>query len=204
MKKEQLSERIGNIDDRLIQQAEHLPNYARRHRQKGIRRLSAIAAVFALMVCSFGIGAFAFAKETVVEVPVEQEKIVLDEIGLTVILPDEWKGKYGVEMNADGTGCALYVKDVHEGSGEWAGAGYLFWIGKASSDRPLTPEELYEWSAAPCIYLFSTAEDTYILEKHSDIQYNPNNPEEKELYLSMSRQIQEISFQIDNPAVIGE
>ena len=212
MLKDQLSERIRNVDDRFIQEAEHVPNYARQHRQKGIRRLSALAAVILLMVSSFSVGAIVFAKETIVEVPVErekivevpfeQEKIVLDKIGLTVILPDEWKGKYGVEMNEDGTGCAVYVKDVHDGNGEMAGLGYLYWIGQASSDQPLTPEELYAWSDTPCIYLFSTADATYILEKHSDIQYDPYDPEEKELYMSMSQQLSEIKFQIDNPASV--
>ena len=62
MKKEQLSEHIGNIDDRLVQQAEHIPNYARQHRQKSFKRFTAIVAVIALMVCSFTVGAVAFAK----------------------------------------------------------------------------------------------------------------------------------------------
>lgn len=199
MKKEQLSERIGNVDDRFIEEAEHIPNYAQRHRYKGIKRISAIAAVLVLMVCSFGVGAASFAKETIVEVPVEQEMIALDKIGLTVILPDEWKDKYGVEMNEDGTGCAVYVKDIHDGNGEWAGLGYLFWIGQAATDKPMTPEELYAWSPTPCTYLFSTADATYILEKHSDIQYNPSDPAESELYMSMSTQISELKFQINNP-----
>lgn len=202
MKKEQLAERIGNIDGEFVQDAEHMPNYTKQHRQKGIRRLSVFAAVIALMICSFGVGVAAFAKETIVEVPAEQEKIVLDKISLTVILPDEWKGKYGVEMNEDGTGCAVYVKDIHDGNGEWAGLGYLFWIGQASTDQPVTPEELYAWSPTPCIYLFSTADATYILEKHSDVQYDPNDPEEAELYMSMSHQISEIKFQIDSPVSI--
>ena len=29
MNKEQLSQRIGNMDDRLVAQAEHVPNYGR-------------------------------------------------------------------------------------------------------------------------------------------------------------------------------
>ena len=138
MKKEQLAERIGNIDAEFIQDAEHIPNYTKQHKKKVVRRLSVFAAVIALMVCSIGVGAVAFAKETIVEVPAEQEKIVLDKIGLTIILPDEWKGKYGVERNEDGTGCAVYVKDIHDGNGEWAGLGYLFWIGQASTDKPVT------------------------------------------------------------------
>ena len=72
MKKEQLSKHIGNIDDQLVQQAEHIPNYARQHRQKGIKRFTAIAAIIALMVCSFTAGAVAFAKESIVEVPIEE------------------------------------------------------------------------------------------------------------------------------------
>ena len=175
MKKEQLSEHIGNIDDRLVQQAEHVPNYARQHRQNGFKRFAAIVAVIALMVCSFTVGAVAFAKETIVEVPIEEETIALEKIGLTVVLPNEWEGKYGIELNEDGTGCAVYVKDIHDGNGEMSGLGYLFWIGLAQSDKqPLTPEELYEWSPTPCIYLFSTADATYILEKHSDVQYDPS------------------------------
>lgn len=204
MKKEQFSQRIGNIDDKLVQQAEHIPNYKRQQRQRKLRLFSAIAAVVALIVCSGAVGALAFSKKTIVEVPAEQETITLEKIGFTLILPNEWKGKYGVEMNEDGTGCAVYVKSVHESGGEWAGLGYLFWIGKAASDKqPLTPEELYEWSPTPCVYLFSTADTTYILEKHSDVQYDPYNPEQKELYMAMSRKIQEISFQIDNPATIN-
>lgn len=199
MKKEQLAERIGNIDAEFIQDAEYIPNYTKQHQKKVVRRLSVFAAVIALMVCSIGVGAVAFAKETIVEVPAEQEKIVLDKIGLTIILPDEWKGKYGVERNEDGTGCAVYVKDIHDGNGEWAGLGYLFWIGQASTDKPVTPEELYAWSPTPCIYLFSTTDATYMLEKHSDIQYDPSDPQEAELYMSMSHQISEIKFQIDSP-----
>lgn len=202
MKKEQLSQRIGNVDDKFVEEAERMPNYAQRHRHNAIRRFSAIAAVLVLMVCSFGVGAFAFAKETIVEVPVEQEMITLDEIGLTVILPDEWKGKYGVELNEDGTGCAVYIKDIHDGNGEMAGLGYLFWIGKAATDEPMTPEELEAWSPTPCIYLFSTADSTYILEKHSDIQYDPSNSAEAELYMSMSTQISDLKFQIDNPGSV--
>jgi len=38
-----------------------------------------------------------------------------------------------------------------------------------------------------------------MLEKHSDIQYDPSDPQEAELYMSMSHQIAEIKFQIDSP-----
>ena len=163
-----------------------------------IALLLALFMVVALVGCSDGT-----PNGTSAEVPIEEETIALEKIGLTVVLPNEWEGKYGIELNEDGTGCAVYVKDIHDGNGEMSGLGYLFWIGLAQSDKqPLTPEELYEWSPTPCIYLFSTADATYILEKHSDVQYDPSNPEETELYMTMSQQIQDISFKIDNPAAI--
>ena len=99
MNKKQLSEHIGNIDDRLVEQAENIPNYRQLHHRQTIRRFLTAAATFVLMACSFSVGAFAFARETVVEVPVEQETIKLEEINLTLILPDDWKGKYSVETN---------------------------------------------------------------------------------------------------------
>ena len=203
MKKEQLSDRIGNIDDRLIQHAEQVPDYRRQHRQKGLRRLISLAAVSALMACSFSVGAWAFSKETVVEVPTQQETIVLDQLGLTLVLPQEWKGQYGVEMYEDGSGCSVYVKAVHDGDGPWAGQGYLFWIGNASyCQTHLTPGEVQGKVPIPCIYLFSTAETTYILGMSSDVQYDPSDPEQAQLYQTMYQQIQDIVFQIDNPAVI--
>lgn len=190
MKREQSSKQIENVGDRFFEKTEH---------NNGIKQFLVIAVVLVLMMCSFGVGAVSFAKETIVEVPVDQEAIPIDEIGLTVILPDEWKGKYGVELNEDGTGCAVYVKDIHDGNGEMAGLGYLFWIGQAATDKPMTPEELYAWSPTPCNYLFSTADATYILEKHSDIQYAPSDSAEAELYMYMSNQISELKFQINNP-----
>ena len=36
MKKEQLAEFIGNIDDRLVQQAEQIPDYGQQRRRKWI------------------------------------------------------------------------------------------------------------------------------------------------------------------------
>ena len=70
MNKKQLSEHIGNIDDRLVEQAENIPNYRQLHHRQTIRRFLTAAAAFVLMACSFSAGAFAFARETVVEVPV--------------------------------------------------------------------------------------------------------------------------------------
>ena len=196
MNEKQFFDRIGNVNDKLVQQAEQTPNYGREHRKRGIRLLVAIAATVALMVCSFTVGALAFAKEAIVEVPVEQETITLEEIGLTLILPDSWKGKYGVEISEDGTNCAVYVKSIHDSSGDWAGQGYLFWVGKGY-DEPMTPEELYDQSPVPCIYIFSTVEGTYSLNKASDVQYPPDT-EWAEEYLQMAQEVQSIRFVADN------
>lgn len=73
----------------------HITHDSRQPRHESLRRLAAAAAVLVLMVCSFGAGAIFFPRETIVEVPAEQETIALDGTGLTLILPDEWKGKYG-------------------------------------------------------------------------------------------------------------
>jgi len=52
MNRKQLADRIGNIDDRLVQQAEDVPNYARLRREKRLKRLAGMAAVLVLMASS--------------------------------------------------------------------------------------------------------------------------------------------------------
>ncbi|MCI8686992.1 MAG: hypothetical protein HFF57_01600 [Lawsonibacter sp.] len=186
MNKRQLSDRIGNIDGQLVEDAQY-----RRHRKTGnLRRFLAAAAVAALMLASFTVGAMAFSQE----VPVEQETIALPKIGLTLILPDSWKGRYGVEMNEDGSACGVYVKMVHEADET---IGYLFWVGKAY-DEPMTPSELEERSAIPCRYLFATANATYSINYASDVEYDPENPEETQEYLQVWREKEQIRFVLDN------
>ena len=67
MNEKQFSDRIGNVNDKLIRQAEQIPNYRRGHRRRSIRQLATIAAVIALMVCSFSVGALAFSEKIYVE-----------------------------------------------------------------------------------------------------------------------------------------
>lgn len=97
MNKKQFSEHIGNIDDRLIEQAGKIQYYAQRYHKERTRRFTVAAAVFILMAFSFSAGALVFARETVIKVPVKQETVTLGEIGLTLVLPDTWKGKYAIE-----------------------------------------------------------------------------------------------------------
>ena len=163
--------------------------YAGQVRASGLRRLLAVSVMLVLMAASFTVGALAFSRE----VPAEQETIELPGIGLTLILPDSWKGRYGVEMNEDGSVCGVYVKMVHEAD---EAVGYLFRVGKAY-DEPLTPAELEERSPVPCRYLFSTAEGTYSMDFASDVQYDPSDPEQTQEYLQLWKEKEQIRFLVD-------
>ena len=198
MNKKQLSEHIGNIDDRLVEQAEKIPNYRQLHRRQTLRRFITAAAAFVLMACSFSAGAFAFARETVIEVPIEQETIKLEEINLTLILPDDWKGKYSVERN--GQNYIIYHPQIRESYGTEIAfdGGILFYI--VCHEEPMTPEQFVEngYDFVGYRYLFSTSDKTYILYYPSDVQWNPENPEQEAEYLGMEREIEDIKFVVDN------
>jgi len=189
MNERQFADRVGNIDDQLVEEARY-----RQGRRGGVfRRFLAVAVVAALMVASFTVGAMAFSQE----VPAEQETIELPGIGLTLILPDSWKGKYGVEIDQAAAGCSVYVSSIHEQEGEWKGTGYLFWVGKVY-DEPMTPDELDEVSPVPCRYLFSTAGATYSLSYASDVQWNVDDPDQEELYRQMQAEVSQIRFVVDD------
>ncbi len=132
MNKKQLSEHIGNIDDRLVEQAEKIPNYRQLHHRKIIRRFITVAAAFVLMACSFSAGAF-----------------------------DD---------------------------------GVLFYI--VCYDESMTPEQFAEkgYDFVQYRYLFSTSDKTYILCYPSDVQWNPENPEQEAEYLRMEAEIKDIKY----------
>ena len=198
MNKKQLSEHIGNIDDRLVEQAEKIPNYRQLHHRQTIRRFLTVAATFVLMVCSFSAGALAFARETVIEVPVEQETIKLEEINLTLILPDDWRGKYSVEKN--GQNYIIYHPQIREGFGTEVAfnGGILFYI--VCYEESMTQEQFIEkgYDFVQYRYLFSTSDKTYILCYPSDVQWNPENSEQETEYLGMEGEIKDIKFVVDN------
>ena len=147
-----------------------------------LARAAAFVAVVALMAVSVTVGALAFSTETVVEVPVpvEQETIVLEDIGITLILPDSWKDKYVAVMGDDKYRCRVYVKSIydwcmaHEGFHDESGPymGFVFSVGRWY-DVPMTPAEFYDRHPLPAIYLMSTEEGTYSLGRPSDVQYFP-------------------------------
>ncbi len=193
MNKSQFSERIGNIDERLVEQAERVPNYARQGRQRLVRRIAAAAAALAVMVCGgFGLGATVFAQEieVPVEVPVEQETSTYEDMGVTLILPDSWRGQYGVDSN--GSVYALGARDEYNPA-------VLFWI-------DLYPEQLTKdefdstlgpWNVVPSVYLMTTADGTYCLHCASDVQYDPRDPKAAEIYVRMYQEIGEIRLVLD-------
>lgn len=144
-----------------------------------LARAAAFAAVVALVAVSVTVGALAFSTETIVEVPVpvEQETIVLEDIGITLILPDSWKDKYVAVMDDDFYRCRVYVKSVydycmaHDGYYDENGPymGSLFSVTRRYNE-PMTPEEFYSRIPTPAIYLMSTEEGTYCLGRPSDVQ----------------------------------
>lgn len=182
MNKKQFSDRIGNIDDQLIQEAERNRNYSgyRRRQGHGLRRVASIAAVLLLMICSFSVGAIAFAKEIVIEVPVEQEIVNLEDIGISLILPDEWAGRYTVVEGTfepyNSPTWEFCAKAVYEsGSTDEMGnffRGTLFTVFQYA-DRPLSIQEFEESDIAGIgRFLLATENATYVIMYATDVQFD--------------------------------
>lgn len=208
MTEKQLSEHIGNIDDRLVRQAEIIPDYTAQRRQKRIRMLLTGAAALVLMASGFSAGALAFARETIIEVPAEQEIVVLEEIGLTLILPDSWKGKYEVIEDIfvpnNSTMWEFCVKSVYDAkvptdeSAEVFYRGSLFTVFQYA-DYPMSMEE-FEQSGIAGIgrYLFATEDATYVIMYTTDVQVDPENAAQKEEWNAMEQSEKEIQVVIGN------
>lgn len=180
MKPEQFSHRIGNIEDRLVEQSKKTPNFGRQHRTRNIRRMTSVAAIVALMVCSFAIGAFAAQKEP--------ETIVIGDSGISLILPDEWSGKYGYDI--DGNNIAVYHLTTHEDKdSDWYGQGYLFWIACVEGQLPM--DYVYP---EPGYTIATTATHTYRLIMASDVQYDPANDAAAKEYIFLSNNISKIQI----------
>lgn len=173
MNRKQFSEHIGNMDDRLVEQAATLPNYAAQYRKKRIQQIMAAAAVLVLMLCSFSVGALAFAREIIVEVPVEAEKVELKEIGITLLFPYSWKGKYEVVESTAENGSKLWefcVKSIYDAktpvdeSGEDVYHGTLFSVFQYADHSVSADEFAYDAGIAGfSSYLCSTGKATYAI-----------------------------------------
>lgn len=199
MNKKQFLEHIGNIDESLICQAEKIPNYAALHRQKRRRQLLAAAVALFFMISGFAMGATAFAREIIVEIPEKQETLKLDGVGLTLILPDSWEGQYAVEKN--GINYVIYNPQIKEAlsTGESIfDGGVLFTI--VCYEESMTEEQFIEngLDFTAYRYILATSRRTYILHYASDVQYNPADSEQERLYQKMMSEIKDIQFVIND------
>ena len=172
----ELAENMGNIDQRLIESAGQAPNYGRRRRTGRLRRALALAAAAVLMTASFAAGALSGGRGP--------ETIPIPETGLTVVLPESWRGKCGYELQDGSLGVYLRAARTGEGLDE---AGYLFTVG--CHEGSCDPAADF---AARQYVIASTPKETYFLILPSDVQYDPNNAAVAREYLNMSQQIGEV------------
>ena len=151
------------------------------------------------MLSGFGVGAVVFAREIIVEVPIEQEILELEGVNLMLIFPDSWKGQYSVEKS--GQNYVVYnpqIKDaVSEGIDIWDG-GVLFTI--VCYEEAMTEEQFIEngLDFTAYRYILATSNRTYILHYASDVQYDPTNQEQENIYEKMMSEVKDIQFVVDN------
>jgi hypothetical protein len=198
MKSAKFSQHIGNIDDRLIKQAEDMPNFGQKHRNRSIRRIASIAAVVALMAGSFIVGALAISKEAetiivkepvYVEVEKEQEIIAIGDSGISLILPDNWKGQYGYEYSDDQSN-SNYLAVYHLATREsFDLGGNLFWIEWTNERLPLD----YQYPE-PGFTIAITDTVTYRMIYPSDVQVDTDNPEAWAAYDVLFAEIKSIEI----------
>ena len=166
MNERQLSDRIGNVDDRLVQQVAQMTDHRQARRKRRLHQFAAAAAVAALMICSFCIGALAFSKEIYLEK--KQEILEIGAFGISLILPDEWAGKYGCDRLAGGDICVYSLAAREDGTDH---AGALFWVERVDGQYPM------DFSYAQPGYTIAAGDrDTYRLVLASDVQYDSSDP----------------------------
>lgn len=190
MNEKQLANHIGEIEDVLVEQAQTVPNYAARKQKERKRRMISIAASIVLMLSSFTVGATAFAREIIVEVPANQETLVLEGANLTMILPDNWAGQYAIQCDGQDN-YIIYSSQIRE-RGEYGGA--LFYI--VCYNEPMTETQFLAdgLDFTSYRYLFATEDKTYIFYNVSDVQYDFNDAEQVRLYEELIQSVDEIQF----------
>ena len=203
MKTEQLSRRIGNIDERLIWEAEEIPNYRKCQRKAKIRRAYFYAAMILVVISCVTLGAMVFANDETAKISADQEMVTLEHIGVTLILPESWKGRYAVEEVTYGK-YEVYSTEVRkayaDAYGSDAAGGLLFYI--LRYDEQLTAEEVSDpngdgpWNFAAHRYIMTTSEGTYLLYYASDVEFVPGT-ESEEIYYEMEQEVHDIRFVID-------
>ncbi len=200
MKSKQLLRCMGNIDDRLIEEVGQLRNRKkikdRKEQESMARKLLAFAAVAALIICSGTVGALAFSRE--IEVPVPCETVTFEDIGLTLILPDYWEGKYAVEKTETGEYMVYcpQIRGEFESELGTDGGGMLFYI--LCWEDQFTEEEAKkggEWSFAKYSYIMTTKDGTYLLYYASDVQFTEKT---EDMYRQLEAGIDDIRFVADS------
>lgn len=202
----QMADRIGNIDDRLILQAEHMPDHQKRRRMRILRKIGACAAALVLAVGSFMLGRVAEAGRSVQPNPLGIGVIHLEELGLVMLLPeswggsdwDDWKDGFGVEFRQDGS-CSIYSREIRKAcmdadDNDFIRGGVLFTIVRRPGQMT---EEQVTAEGRDCIYIAATKSGTYLLYYPEDVQYTP---ETKEKYLQLKSGIGDIQFVIGDIA----
>lgn len=172
----ELAENVGNIDQRLIEGAGQAPNYGRRRRTGRLRRTLALAAAAVLMTASFAAGALSGDRGP--------ETISIPGTGVTVVLPESWRGKCGYDIQNGALGVYLRAARTGEGLDD---AGYLFTV----ECRQGSCDPAADFAARQYV-IASTPKETYFLILPSDVQYDPNNAAVAREYLNMSQQIGEV------------
>lgn len=170
------------------------------------------------MAASFTTGALAFSRETVVEVPAERETLELAELGLTLILPDSWKGRYEpVEWEGQYVAVCPEVREaaLAQARAEWAGGGmewseeldrnpfsggmlfYIFGIPEALTADQLPDSDwgaFAEFTETRC--LLAAAERTYPLCHAGDVQFTEDT---RALYEELEGSVRDIRVVLDRP-----
>ena len=140
------------------------------------------------MVCSFSVGALAFSEKIYVEK--NQEIIDISDFGISLILPDEWSGKYGYDILDDGDikvySLAAREEETDNGTNL---KGSLFWVECIDGQFPM------DFSyAQPGYTIATTATHTFRLVLASDVQYDSGNAKIADEYLSLYDSIPQIKI----------
>ncbi len=210
MKNEMFCEILGDIDDKYVNDVGEIvaergrtASRTRSGKELLLRKIVAAAAAVAMMVCSGAVGAAAFSREIVV--PAEQETVELAELGLTLVLPDSWEGRYEVIKETfepyDSpmwTFCSKAVYDAKtpaDETGEVLYRGMLFTVFQCA-DWSMSAREFQEESGVAGIgrYLFATEDATYAVMYATDVQFDPDDPAQEEAYQQLFDSMGDIRF----------
>lgn len=200
-------EMLTDLYDTLAGPGQEEPLYGKEThtmKKRGFKptRLLAAVAVIALMIASMAVGALAFSSETIVETPVEPETIVMENLGLTLVLPDSWKGRYEVIEDIFEPYhspmweiCVKYVYDARvpaDESGEVLYRGTLFYVFQCA-DYAMTPEEFEDEGIAGIgRYLLATENATYAIMYATDVQCDYTDSHAQAEYNSMVSEMKDI------------